>query len=375
MTNRKFFIGVDEAGYGPNLGPLVIAGSLWSAPADCTEELFTQAFQSHFATTRWSTACQHVPLGDSKKLYSSRGGLSTLEAGLLAMLHLLPADDTLKPGVAEIAKTFGASASSAQTLGDFRYDRLGDVIDRLVCQELVNELAELAWYTKYAEQPVPVALAISEAQRLSRIAHTSLASHGIKLVDMHASVICEPHFNRVVTQMGSKGELLSRTTLDLVVRLLDTCSMPSIPASSADSLANSSPQPLAISCAAVEVFCDRQGGRKNYLPNLLAALPERWFVEKQVSAQRSSYQSSAEPALTVHFSVGGDSFPPTALASMLAKYLRERLMSELNGYWKQFMPDLEPTAGYPVDARRFRNQIEELAQREQLLVDQWWRCK
>lgn len=371
LTNRKFFIGVDEAGYGPNLGPLVIAGSLWSAPTDCTEQLFTQAFQSHFGTTRWSTACQHVPLDDSKKLYSSRGGLATLEAGLLAMLHLLPPGDTLKPGVAEVAKTFGASTSTAETLGDFRYRSLGDVVDRLVCPELVAELAELAWYTNYPEQAVPVALDISEAQRLSRIAHASLASHGIELVDMHAAVICEPHFNRVVAQTGSKGELLSRTTLDLVVRLLDICSV----TSSADSSADSAARSPANYSAATEVFCDRQGGRKNYLPNLMAALPERWFAETQVSPQRSSYHSSGEPPLTVHFSVGGDSFPPTALASMLAKYLRERLMGELNGYWRQFIPDLKSTAGYPVDARRFRNQIERLAQREQFSLDRWWRSK
>lgn len=381
MTSRKFFIGVDEAGYGPNLGPLVIAGSLWSAPADCTEQLFTQAFQSHFATTRWSTECQHVPLGDSKKLYSSRGGLATLEAGLLAMLHLLPASDTLKPDVAEVAKTFGDATSSAVTLGDFPHNSLGDVIDRLVRPTLVNELAELVWYTNYVEQPIPVAVDISEAQRLARIAHASLAHHGIELVDMHAAVICEPHFNRVVAQTGSKGELLSRTTLDLVVRLLDTCAVTSTSlatfsaTSSASSCAISSAQSAANYAAPAEVFCDRQGGRKNYLPNLMAALPERWFVETQVSPQRSSYHSSAEPALTVHFSVGGDSFPPTALASMLAKYLRERLMGELNGYWKQFIPDLQATAGYPVDARRFRNQIEPLAQREQLQLDQWWRCK
>ncbi len=368
LTNRKYFIGVDEAGYGPNLGPLVIAGSLWSAPADCTEQLFTQAFQSHFATAPWSADCQHVPLGDSKKLYSSRGGLATLEAGLLAMLHLLPAAGAEKHDVAEVAKTFGGSTPSAETLGEFHYGRLGDAIDRLVSPELVDELGKLAWYANYAEQPIPVALEAGAVQRLSRIARTALATCDIELVDLRAAVICEPHFNRVVAQTGSKGELLSRATLDVVVRLLDACSV----VSSTKSSATTSAVP---SFAATEVYCDRQGGRKNYLPILMAALPERWFAETQVSAQRSSYHSAAEQPLTVHFSVGGDSFPPTALASMLAKYLRERLMGRLNDYWKRLKPDLQPTAGYPLDARRFRAQIEPLAQREQLPAEQWWRCK
>ncbi len=314
----------------------------------------------------WSAACQHVPLGDSKKLYSPPGGLATLEAGLLAMLHLLPASSD-GPGVAQLATTSGATTRKvligSDSPGNFRYDALGDVVARLVCPELVGELGELAWYANYATQPIPVALDIAEARRLSHIALAALALYDIELVEMRAAVICEPHFNRVVARTGSKGELLSRTTLDLVVRLLD----PSLAACSANVFVNST--------AATEIYCDRQGGRKNYLPNLMAALPERWFAETQVSAQRSSYHSSGERPLTFHFSVGGDSFPPTALASMLAKYLRERLMGQLNGYWKQFLPDLQPTAGYPADARRFRNQIEPLAQRERLSEEYWWRCK
>ena len=38
MTQR-LFIGTDEAGYGPNLGPLVVAATAWTAAgiADCSE--------------------------------------------------------------------------------------------------------------------------------------------------------------------------------------------------------------------------------------------------------------------------------------------------------------------------------------------------
>ncbi|MEZ6080363.1 MAG: hypothetical protein R3C56_33235 [Pirellulaceae bacterium] len=95
----------------------------------------------------------------------------------------------------------------------------------------------------------------------------------------------------------------------------------------------------------------------------------------QVSPARSSYQSCGARPLTIHFSVGGDSFPPTALASMLAKYLRERLMHPLNAFWQGQLPQLKPTAGYPVDAQRFRAAIEPVAERLKLSIDQWWRCK
>ncbi len=322
--DRKFFVGVDEAGYGPNLGPLVVAASLWSAPADFIEQQFVDAFSHAFSTRNYSTTCEHVPLGDSKKLYSTQAGLATLEAGLLAMVA---------------------------TLG-ITHNQLGDMIQRVVSTEWIDELSTLAWYNGYIQRSLPVALFNqSEVMRLSQIACRELAKHDIELVDLRAAVVCEPRFNQAVAKWGSKGELLSRVTLELVVSLLNSCP------------------------TATEVFCDRQGGRKNYLPQLLSAMPDEWFSEIAISNDRSSYRSQGARRVDIHFSVGGDSFPPTALASMLAKYLRERLMEVLNEFWGKLLPELKPTAGYPVDALRFRQSIETIAQKLDFDVDQWWRCR
>ncbi len=320
---KKFFIGVDEAGYGPNLGPLVVAASLWSAPEDWTEAQFSAALGKDFATRAWRADCTHVPLGDSKKLYSTSGGLTTLEAGLLAMFEQL----RLRP------------------------DNVHELL-QYVAQPWLEELSSVAWYERAHAHCVPCAVQERiELERLGQIAARSLGRHDLQLLDLQAAVVCESRFNREVLASGSKGELLSRTTLDLVVALLEQCS------------------------GATEVFCDRQGGRKNYLPNLLAAMPDQWFCETAVSQARSSYRSSGKSRLEIHFSVGGDSFPPTALASMLAKYLRERLMGLLNEFWRERLPELQPTAGYPVDARRFREEIARVAQSLQMNEEDWWRVK
>jgi hypothetical protein len=50
---------------------------------------------------------------------------------------------------------------------------------------------------------------------------------------------------------------------------------------------------------------------------------------------------------------------PAALASMTSKYLRELAMRAFNDFWCGHVPDLAPTAGYPLDARRFRAAIQE----------------
>jgi len=45
---------------------------------------------------------------------------------------------------------------------------------------------------------------------------------------------------------------------------------------------------------------------------------------------------------------------------MTAKYHRELAMQALNAYWKEKIPGLRPTAGYPVDAKRFKADIADM---------------
>ena len=54
---------------------------------------------------------------------------------------------------------------------------------------------------------------------------------------------------------------------------------------------------------------------------------------------------------------------PVALASMIAKYVRELRMLRLNRFFQQQMPALAPTAGYVKDARRYLAEIEPVIDR------------
>lgn len=345
-TGKKLFIGVDEAGYGPNLGPLLICGTAWLAPKTMTEQAFCNAFSSVFLPRPLRTACKHVPLGDSKKLYRPGSGLSSLEAGLLAMTNLLHPQILVPSGSnlhVLVQTTHIAPTGSQQATSDMASD-------------------PLPWYEGLEQISIPGEISTDEIQRLSLLARDELARHDIHLIDMRSIIVTEPQFNRGVDALQSKGQLLSKTTLGLVADLLTEH-----PGYSA------------------QIFCDRQGGRKNYLPILLDAMPDCWFVETQASNQRSSYRSELAPmhgelnsgdsTHEIHFSVGGDSFPPTALASMLAKYLRERLMGAFNAFWARHLPTLKPTAGYPLDAKRFRSQIQSTAEKLNLPPELWWRSR
>lgn len=327
LANRKLIVGVDEAGYGPNLGPLILAASIWEVDANTSEEGVAEAFSKHFrpkpAVRGGSNAAEHVPLGDSKKLYDRTKGIESLELGILAMAEIA---NGLTP------KTLGGLVDFVDALDSCSGDGLPD------------------WYASGCELPLPDAAQRQRISALACVASESLQENEISLIGLVATVVPEPIFNKSLARLGSKGLLLSQATLQLVTRIVETTKLP------------------------VECFCDRQGGRKNYLPVLLDAFPDAWFTEIAQAPKRSSYRCDAR-SLDIHFSVGGDSFPPTALASMLAKYMRERFMQAFNTFWQSHLPNVKATAGYPMDAKRFADEISATAHSLGLHPKLWWRNK
>lgn len=325
---KRILIGADEAGYGPNLGPLVIAASVWSIPLEMTTKTFMEALAPVFRATSWTPNCSHVSLGDSKQLYQPSTGLLTLETGLLTLLshhHDLP--QNLQSLVEQVQL-----ADSNQDLG-------------------IHSNAVQPWYSQLSAISLPAFQQVTEINRLSCLAKAALQDQAIELVGLQASIVTESQFNQLVDNLGSKGQLLSKVTLSLVMSLLSRFDLP------------------------VEVFCDRQGGRKNYLPVLMDTMPDEWFTQLHASNERSSYQNQTIPARVFHFTVGGDNFAPTGLASMLAKYLRELTMESFNRYWQKTFPNIKFTAGYPLDAKRFRIEIQKACENLGLAETDWWRMR
>jgi hypothetical protein len=72
----------------------------------------------------------------------------------------------------------------------------------------------------------------------------------------------------------------------------------------------------------------------------------------------SGAKAGRSPDFRITFGVESESRSlPVALASMLSKYLRELHMAVFNEFWRERRPQLKPTAGYAVDARRFLSDI------------------
>jgi hypothetical protein len=79
-------IATDEAGYGPKLGPLVIAATAWSIPGD---GLSHAAIDTLFTGLRTPAKIGDlkIKVDDSKAVFKPGGGLAALHAVVSASLH------------------------------------------------------------------------------------------------------------------------------------------------------------------------------------------------------------------------------------------------------------------------------------------------
>ena len=191
--------------------------------------------------------------------------------------------------------------------------------------------AEIPWYGDLRRR-LPVDPVRSKFQSVAERLKSRLAVVGIAGCDLMAQVVSEDRFNHRVATTRNKAAVLLEQVLCLLQRAGER-------AGDSD----------------LHVFVDRLGGRSNYQSLLLAAFPERHLHVLEVSARRSRYRlASAHNDWYLEFTVDADQqHLPVALASMLAKYLRELLMERFNEYWRRWLPELRPTAGYYTDARRF----------------------
>src|SRR5260370_2090866 len=82
-----WILGIDEAGYGPNLGPFVMSAVACQAPAELTRSCLWAALDP--AVRRGGRKKDaRLLVDDSKVVYSSAKGLAGLEGGLFSLLPL-----------------------------------------------------------------------------------------------------------------------------------------------------------------------------------------------------------------------------------------------------------------------------------------------
>jgi len=308
-------IGMDEAGLGPNLGPLVVSLTSWSA-SSTSIDLWNEL---NDVVSRAPVNAPRLQFGDSKEVYSPQRGLAPLERSVLSLLSL---NQPMPTTIAELWRSVGGAPC------------VGSAIE--------------PWFDAAAlTTPLPLAASRAEVAECAEQLRELLSRRKIALVDVKSDVVLTDRFNRLTRAADSKGTVLTETTLSLLRMSWDVRE-----------------HPQAV------VYADRHGGRRRYHTALCAAFDNMLVMTLGESPKVSRYQVyEAE----VRFEVSGERHFPVAAASMVSKYLRETAMELFNAYWLRHLPDLAPTKGYPQDARRFRDDIREMQHALGIDDDLLWR--
>ena len=302
------YAGIDEAGYGPLLGPLCIGATVFAVeehdssagPPDLWKRL------NRCVCRKAGDKRRRIAIDDSKLLKGANDGpshpLRHLERGVISML----------------------ACHREQPSCD---DELFEALDVVVPQA--------SWYA--GQSPLPLAQTCDELKISAARLRAGLLGAKVQCLHMQSCAIDPAEFNRQVALMGSKAGVNFCAILKL-----------------ADLIWRRWPD------AHPRIVIDRQGGRTHYREDLQFAWPEASIQVLAESEAISRYRLiDGERAATITFQTEAESSHlPVALASMIAKYVRELFMVRLNRFFCGHVRELKPTAGYFQDGKRYLADIE-----------------
>lgn len=323
-------VGIDEAGYGPLLGPLTVGMTVFAVPGPKEGEQAVPDLWKVLASGVCrepgrggkADALGRIAIADSKELKLSSSVKTThplvhLERGVLTALHcagheVLPDDGTMHDG-----RLFGA---------------------------LGAQMASEAWYT--GEISLPCAHGVGSLRIAANLLDRALRASCVEILAMKCRVVGEREFNDLAVNHGGKAATTGRALREHLQFVWERWGA------------------MHEGRTTLGIVCDRQGGRAAYAKFLESALPGASVTIVEESEHRSRYtvegvNSRGETCRAgIAFLVEAERHHmPVALASMTAKYVRELAMERFNRYWlrraSEVSVELKPTAGYAMDAGRW----------------------
>jgi ribonuclease HII len=328
--------GIDEAGYGPLLGPLVVSCSAFSVGPELLEADLWQVLKRGVGPTRKHLAGRLL-ITDSKKAYSRAQGIGHLERTVLAALQCLGKEPAsldelvtlLSPGCLPRLLEYPWYQSMQQ-----RWLVKGPTKGRGRKAEGRGQRAEPCGRATSNERRDPASMRIA-----ATVFANDLEAHGARLVCLRSCCLDVAYYNAMVNKVRNKAQVLFIAVTELVQSILD-----------------------GFADDEIRILVDRQGGRAHYRENLLRSFPGADLRIVQEIEQSSVYEMRlGRRMVRLSFEAGADErYLPVSLASMAGKYLRELLMECVNDYFVAMDASLRPTAGYWKDGTRF---IKELHKR------------
>ena len=313
----RIVAGMDEAGYGPLLGPLVVCCWAFEVadPASDASDLWKRL--STAVCRRPNDKKGRIAIDDSKTLKGSKDAaghpLRHLERGVLCALGAMLAGEAGVP--------------------------IPDAEESLLARLSLDAPPRLPWYSNTEPANLPLCHPRDELALAANRLRAALQHEGIRPRGCRAVLVEPEELNRIAHAAGSKGAVNGWAAMRLALHLR-----------------------AAFPEADIDLACDRHGGRMRYREELARTFPDASVRVLEECETASRYElREGRGCLRVHFETEADArHLPVALSSMTAKYLRELRMARLNAFFMGRLPGLQPTAGYVQDGRRFLAEVEPL---------------
>ncbi len=301
--------GIDEAGLGPTLGPLVVGAVSLCVPAAAVDGCLWERLRG--CVSKAPHRGRRLVIDDSKKLFGRQRSLAVLERPVLAAFE-----------------ASGCAVRSWRGLLD------------AVSPGSWSRIEALSWYQGDFQLPLDpqtgdIGTRVTPFRRELDVQRVAIEAIQCEILDVG-------EFNHLVERARNKASV----ELDAVFRLI----------AATFGLARDRD---------VRLVCDRLGGRMHYRDALMRSFPEYALQIDEECEERSRYTLRERGRVRrLEFCTGGEGVClATALAGMVSKYIRECCMYAFNRYWTAQVPGLAPTAGYYTDAQRFLRETADARRR------------